>query len=113
MDELPKFLGLTTQYFDVIVMEFSKVQMYFYTQVKSKNQEFFVENIDAGARDLAPYLGQMNIFENYVEAMMRPDGPVERMERISLLRDVYSDHGKNIEHCEWSCFFYYYYYFGC
>ncbi|KAF9308230.1 hypothetical protein BG003_011398 [Podila horticola] len=92
VDELPKFLGLTTQYFDIIVMEFSKVQMYFYAQVKAKNHEFFVENIDVGARDLVPYLGQMNVFEDYVEAMMRPDGPVERMERISLLRNLYSDH---------------------
>ncbi|KAG0334714.1 hypothetical protein BG004_000295, partial [Podila humilis] len=92
VDELPKFLGLTTQYFDVIVMEFSKVQMYFYAQVRAKNHEFFVENIDSGARDIVPFLGQMNIFEDYAEMMIRPDGPVERMERVSLLRNVYSDH---------------------
>ncbi|KAF9415575.1 hypothetical protein BGZ94_000061 [Podila epigama] len=92
LDELPKFLGLTTQYFDLIVMEFSKVQVYFYQQVKLRNHEFFIAHIDSAARDLAPYLSRMNTFEDYVEAMMRPDGPVERMDRISLLRNVYSDH---------------------
>ncbi|KAG0053694.1 hypothetical protein BGZ83_000578 [Gryganskiella cystojenkinii] len=100
VEELPKFLGLTTQYFDIIVMEFSKVQMFFYAQVKTKVHSFYVEHLDAAAASassdkeqaLIEYLGNMNITEDYIEAMQRPDGPIERMSKISLIRNVSSDH---------------------
>ncbi|KAK3832845.1 MAG: hypothetical protein J3R72DRAFT_372696, partial [Linnemannia gamsii] len=99
VDELPKFLGLTTQYFDIIVMEFSQVQQYFYTQVKTKNHEFYVEHVDSAcSRDLAAYLDQMDICEDYIEAMTRNDGPLERLNRISLIHDVSATHGKNLLH---------------
>ncbi|KAF9194572.1 hypothetical protein BGZ50_006085 [Haplosporangium sp. Z 11] len=95
VDELPKFLGLTTQYFDLIVMEFSKVQMFFYEQVKAKVLEYYVEYMDstaAASRDLPTYLEQMNICEDYIGAMQRPDGPISRLERISLIRNAASTH---------------------
>ncbi|KAG0379281.1 hypothetical protein BGX24_001039 [Mortierella sp. AD032] len=93
VDELPKFLGLTTQYFDIIVMEFSQVQQYFYTQVKTKNHEFYIEHVDSAcSRDLAAYLDQMDICEDYIEAMTRNDGPLERLNRISLIHDVSATH---------------------
>ncbi|KAG0268840.1 hypothetical protein BGZ95_002298 [Linnemannia exigua] len=93
VDELPKFLGLTTQYFDIIVMEFSQVQQYFYTQVKSKNHEFYIEHVDSTcSRDLAAYLDQMDICEDYIAAMTRNDGPLERLNRISLIHDVSATH---------------------
>ncbi|KAF9147414.1 hypothetical protein BG015_010964 [Linnemannia schmuckeri] len=93
VDELPKFLGLTTQYFDIIVMEFSQVQQYFYTQVKTRSHEFFTEHVDcACSRDLAAYLDQMDICEDYIEAMTRNDGPLERLNRISLIHDVSATH---------------------
>ncbi|KAF9926697.1 hypothetical protein FBU30_003773 [Linnemannia zychae] len=93
LDELPKFLGLTTQYFDIIVMEFSQVQQYFYTQVKTINREFYMEHMDSSSsRDLASYLEHMNICEDYIEAMTKHDGPLDRMNRISLLHDVTGTH---------------------
>ncbi|KAF9955697.1 hypothetical protein BGZ72_003491 [Mortierella alpina] len=93
VDELPKFLGLTTQYFDLIVMEFSKVQMFFYSQVKAKIVDYYTEFIDPTAgRDLTTYLEHMNLCEDYIEMMQRHDGPLERMERITLIRNVTSTH---------------------
>ncbi|KAF9943340.1 hypothetical protein BGZ67_000019 [Mortierella alpina] len=93
VDELPKFLGLTTQYFDLIVMEFSKVQMFFYAQVKAKMVDYYTEFMDPTAgRDLTAYLAQMNLCEDYIEMMQRHDGPIERMERITLIRNVTSTH---------------------
>ncbi|KAG0209136.1 hypothetical protein BGX28_010515 [Mortierella sp. GBA30] len=93
VDELPVFLGLTTQYFDLIVMEFSKVQMYFYEQVKAKILDYYAEFMDPTAsRDLIAYLAQMNLCEDYIEMMQRHDGPIERMERITLIRNVASTH---------------------
>ncbi|KAI1302996.1 hypothetical protein EDD11_005449 [Mortierella claussenii] len=93
VDELPKFLGLTTQYFDLIVMEFSKVQMFFYAQVKGKILEFFVAHMDPDAsRDVAGYLASMNIGEDYISAMTRDDGPLARLQRISLIRNVAATH---------------------
>ncbi|GJJ70554.1 hypothetical protein EMPS_02903 [Entomortierella parvispora] len=100
VDELPKFLGLTTQYFDIIVMEFSKVQMFYYAQVKAKVHSFYVEHLDGAAASastdkeqaLVEYLANMNITEEYIEAMKRPDGPIDRMSRISLIRNVVADH---------------------
>ncbi|ORZ06291.1 hypothetical protein BCR41DRAFT_311662, partial [Lobosporangium transversale] len=95
LDELPKFLGLTTQYFDLIVMEFSKVQMFFYSQVKAKILDFYVARIDPTAsRDVAGYVASMNICEDYIAAMTRDDGPLARLERVSLIRNVSSLHGK-------------------
>ncbi|KAF9101958.1 hypothetical protein BGX27_011245 [Mortierella sp. AM989] len=93
VDELPKFLGLTTQYFDLIVMEFSKVQMFFYSQVKAKVLDFYVEFIDPeAAKDVAGYLAAMNICEDYISAMIRDDGPLVRLQNISLIRNVCSTH---------------------
>ncbi|KAF9540190.1 hypothetical protein EC957_004589 [Mortierella hygrophila] len=93
VDELPKFLGLTTQYFDIIVMEFSQVQQFFYTQVKTRNHEFYTEYVDSAcSKDLAAYLEQMDICEEYIEAMTRNDGPLERLSRISLIHDVSATH---------------------
>ncbi|KAG0211934.1 hypothetical protein BGX33_003960 [Mortierella sp. NVP41] len=93
VDELPKFLGLTTQYFDIIVMEFSQVQQYFYTQVKTKNYEFYVEHVDSScSRDLAAYMEQMDICEDYIAAMARSDGPLDRLNRISLIHNVSATH---------------------
>lgn len=97
VDELPKFLGLTTQYFDIIVMEFSQVQQYFYAQVKTRNHEFYIEHVDSAcSKDLAAYLDQMVICEDYIQAMTRNDGPLERLNRISLIHDVYATHGKGL-----------------
>lgn len=94
VDELPKFLGLTTQYFDIIVMEFSQVQQYFYTQVKTRSHEFYTEYVDSAcSKDLAAYLEHMDICEDYIEAMTRNDGPLERLNRISLIHDVSATHG--------------------
>ncbi|KAF9295124.1 hypothetical protein BGZ88_002749 [Linnemannia elongata] len=93
VDELPKFLGLTTQYFDIIVMEFSQVQQYFYTQVKARNHDFYTEYVDSAcSKDLAAYLEQMDICEDYIKAMTRNDGPLERLNRISLIHDVSATH---------------------
>jgi len=107
VDELPKFLGLTTQYFDIIVMEFSKIQMFYYAEVKGKVHSFYVEHLDAAAASastdreqaLVDYLANMNITEKYIEAMRRPDGPIERMSKISLIRNVVSDHGEFFFQC--------------
>jgi hypothetical protein len=97
VDELPKFLGLTTQYFDIIVMEFSQVQEYFYTQVKTRNHEFYIKHVDSAcSRDLAAYLDQMDICEDYIEAMTRNDGPLERLDKISLLHGVSTTHGNDL-----------------
>jgi hypothetical protein len=111
VDELPKFLGLTTQYFDIIVMEFSKVQMFYYAQVKAKVQSFYVEHLDATAAStstdkeqaLIDYLANMNITEDYIMAMKRPDGPIERMSKISLIRNVSSEHGTDSRLCLFFC----------
>ncbi|KAF8932122.1 hypothetical protein BGZ58_007214 [Dissophora ornata] len=93
LDELPVFLGLTTQYFDLIVMEFSKVQMFFYAQVRAKILEFFVQNIDPEAsRDVSGYLTTMNVCEDYIAAMRRDDGPLARLQRISLIKNVAGTH---------------------
>ncbi|KAI7818537.1 hypothetical protein BC939DRAFT_401341, partial [Gamsiella multidivaricata] len=94
VDELPVFLGLTTQYFDLIVMEFSRVQMYFYSQVKGKILEFYIQNIDSTvSMDVPGYMATMNICEDYITAMQRDDGPLARLERVSLIRNVESTHG--------------------
>ncbi|KAF9580872.1 hypothetical protein BGW38_002302 [Lunasporangiospora selenospora] len=93
VDELPKFLGLTTQYFDLVVTEFSKIQMFFYAQVRAKANDFYSEFMDPqAAKDLKAYTEQMNVFEDYIEAMRRVDGPVERLERIRILQNVTAMH---------------------
>ncbi|KAF9957920.1 hypothetical protein BGZ65_001776 [Modicella reniformis] len=93
LDELPKFLGLTTRYFDLIVMEFSKVQMFFYDQVKGKILEFFVKNMsDSLSGDEASYLATMDVCEEYIVAMSRVEGPLIRLQKISLIKNVASAH---------------------
>ncbi|KAF9157449.1 hypothetical protein BGX20_003949, partial [Mortierella sp. AD010] len=93
LDELPKFLGLTTQYFDLIVMEFSKVQMFFYGQVKAKISEYFIEFFDPRAsKDIAGYVADMDLCEDYIAEMVRDDGPLARLESISLISNVGAAH---------------------
>ncbi|KAG0301457.1 hypothetical protein BGZ98_008339 [Dissophora globulifera] len=93
LDELPAFLGLTTQYFDLIVMEFSKVQMFFYAHVKAKIVEFYVQNIDPNASsDVDGYLATMNVCEDYIAAMRRDDGPLARLQQVSLIKGVAATH---------------------
>ncbi|KAG0013313.1 hypothetical protein BGZ80_011158 [Entomortierella chlamydospora] len=93
LDELPKFLGLTTQYFDLIVMEFSKVQMFFYGQVKAKISEYFIEFFDPRAsKDITGYVADMDLCEDYIAEMVRDDGPLARLENISLISNVGATH---------------------
>ncbi|KAF9161554.1 hypothetical protein DFQ26_004428 [Actinomortierella ambigua] len=99
IEELPKFLGLMTQYFDRIVMEFGKIQGFFYEKVHAKLLSFYIANIDSSLSRLSPgdlsmYLEEQKsrIFDDYERALRRPQGGLERLLQVRLLHNVASTH---------------------
>ncbi|KAI8358936.1 hypothetical protein B0O80DRAFT_382637 [Mortierella sp. GBAus27b] len=93
LDELPKFLGLTTKYFDLIVMEFSKIQTFFYRQVKGKILEFFAKHINSSAAiDVPGYMATVDVCEEYITAMTKEDGALARLDRVTLVRGTIAAH---------------------
>jgi hypothetical protein len=96
LDELPKFLGLTTKYFDLIVMEFSKIQTFFYDQVKGKILEFFAKHINTSAAiDVPGYLATVDVCEEYIAAMTKDEGPLARLQKVTLVKNLFQSHGEN------------------
>ncbi|KAF9974857.1 hypothetical protein BGZ73_001672, partial [Actinomortierella ambigua] len=99
IEELPKFMGLMTQYFDRIVMEFGKIQVFFYEKVKTKLLTFYIENIDSSLSRLSP--GDLNIylqeqktrlFDDYEKALRRPAGGLEKLLKVQILHNVAAAH---------------------
>ncbi|KAF9363953.1 hypothetical protein BGX34_002933 [Mortierella sp. NVP85] len=93
LDELPKFLGLTTKYFDLIVVEFSKIQTFFYDQVKGKILEFFAKHINTSAAiDVPGYLATVDVCEEYIAAMTKDEGPLARLQKVTLVKNLFQSH---------------------
>ncbi|KAG0233704.1 hypothetical protein BGW42_007290 [Actinomortierella wolfii] len=99
IEELPKFLGLMTQYFDRIVMEFGKIQTFFYEKVRDKLLSFYTAHVDPSVSRLSPgdlsvYLQDQKsrILEEYEKALRKPNGGLDKLLQVHMLRNVAAAH---------------------
>ncbi|OZJ04655.1 hypothetical protein BZG36_02890 [Bifiguratus adelaidae] len=80
LDELPKFLGLTTKYMDIIAGKIGQVQAAYYKSMAEEIRRFMFRGEDGLAK-----LTSNEIVAYYLQRMEDPNGPLAMKENILLI----------------------------